>query len=128
MVLQQFFAFIVFSFLYGWSFFSSRPCKQHVRLATTSAAPAGQMAGNIKSDRFEIDGDRLHLGKQLLIDQVGESVYFKLFISVFRLIQSHTQRRRTSAAGIVHNTNGRYGFAFEVFGDIFSGQWCYREH
>jgi len=51
---------------------------------------------------------RLYIFQKLLVDHKTQSVFFKLLIVFFRLIQSHAQGGAGSAAFRNNDANGRY--------------------
>jgi hypothetical protein len=112
-----------------------------VRLTSGGAAGTRRAAAGTSAAGTEVDGtvdlesvllkihlDGLHFLHEIFVDHVGESLDFIHVIGVFRLIQSHGQRRAASAALVEKDPNRGNVFAFEVFGDLLGRRWGNLNH
>ena len=86
--------------------------------ASAVASTEVNRTGQSESDIDEVDLDRFYLFNKFFVDDVFESIDFKLLIGLFWLIQSQCQRWAASAARVQENPNGRDFFTFKILSNL----------
>ena len=88
-----------------------------------TTAGSWQIPGNGKPRsslaRQEVDLDRFHAVKQLLVDEESDALILEMLIAFPRLIQSHAQRGATSPAGFHDPYRRLLSVLFQKFSDLF---------